>query len=210
MVPGDGIPPGGGGGNGGDPRRPLLFDLTPIPLWVLDLEDLRFLAVNEATVRCFGWTREELLGMDAADVRDPSDMHVLRRVIADVGDGPHRAGVLRYRAKDGREILADVTVHRMVYEGRPCLFTAAVDVTERRKSEERLLTLSRAVEQSPASIVITDTAGTIQFVNPQFCRVTGYAREEVLGRNPRVLKSGAHPPEFYAGLWRTISDRKSV
>ncbi len=205
MAPSDGIPSSRGTGNGGDPRRPLLFDLTPIPLWVFDLEDLRFRAVNEATVRTYGWSREELLGTTIARIRDPSELPSLRKVIKLVGDGPYRAGVWRHRAKDGREILADITAHRMEYEGRPCMFIAAVDVTERKKSEERVLTLSRAVEQSPSSIVITDTAGTIQFVNPQFCRVTGYGREEVLGRNPRMLKSGAHPPEFYAGLWRTIS-----
>jgi PAS domain S-box-containing protein len=199
MVPIDGI------STGGEVRAPLLFDMTPIPLWVFDLESLRFRAVNEAMVRAYGWSRKECLGMTIEAIRDPAEMPALRRRIAEVPECSFRAGVWRHRARDGREILADITAHRMSYEGRDCMLIAAQDVTEHRKAEEQLLTLSRAVEQSPAAIVITDTAGTILFVNPQFCRSTGFAREEAIGKNPRILKSGLHPPEFYAGLWRTIS-----
>lgn len=65
--------------------------------------------------------------------------------------------------------------------------------------------LSEAVEQSPVSIAITDTAGNIQYVNPKFTRVTGYTTEEVLGQNPRILSSGEVPDNIYADLWRTIT-----
>lgn len=66
-------------------------------------------------------------------------------------------------------------------------------------------TLARAVEQSPASVVITDTAGRIEYVNPKFEEVTGYSAQEVLGQNPRLLKSGHTPPETYTRLWQTIT-----
>jgi len=78
------------------------------------------------------------------------------------------------------------------------------DVTQRRKFEEDLRKFSRAVEQSPASVIITDTRGMIEYVNACFCRVTGYSPEEVLGRNPRILKSGQTPSEEYKSLWTTI------
>ena len=65
--------------------------------------------------------------------------------------------------------------------------------------------LSAAVEQSPVAIVITDAEGTIEYVNPAFCHQSGYSREEALGQNPRILKSGHHPPEFYAAMYATIS-----
>jgi PAS domain S-box-containing protein len=67
-----------------------------------------------------------------------------------------------------------------------------------------LATLSQAVEQSPVSVVITDLNGTIQYVNPQFCAVTGYEMAEVVGRNPRLLKSGYTSAEAYESLWETI------
>ncbi len=71
--------------------------------------------------------------------------------------------------------------------------------------EEKLALLSRAVEQSQVSIVITDAEGNIEYVNQKFVELTGYIREEVLGKNPRILKSGKQSPEFYADLWKTIS-----
>jgi PAS domain S-box-containing protein len=81
----------------------------------------------------------------------------------------------------------------------------ASDVTEKRRTEELLRKLSRAVDQSPVSIVITDTAGDIEYVNPKFTQVTGYEAHEVIARNPRILKSGATSQAVYEELWRTIS-----
>jgi len=72
-------------------------------------------------------------------------------------------------------------------------------------SRVRLRQFQRAVQQSPVSVIITDTDGTIEYVNPRFCEVTGYREDEVLGRNPRVLKSGAQDASFYQALWRAIS-----
>ncbi len=79
------------------------------------------------------------------------------------------------------------------------------EILERRRVEIELRKLSRAVEQSPVSIVITDTEGNIEYVNPRFTQITGYTFEEVLGQNPRVLKSGELPEVLYTELWRTIT-----
>ena len=79
------------------------------------------------------------------------------------------------------------------------------EVTERVRAEEELQKLSRAVEQSPATVVITDTEGTIQYVNPKFTELTGYTLDEAIGKNPSILKSGRTPTEEYQRLWATIS-----
>ncbi|MDA8229894.1 MAG: PAS domain S-box protein [Magnetospirillum sp.] len=80
-----------------------------------------------------------------------------------------------------------------------------------RRSERRVVLaedasrkLFRAVQQSPVAVTITDTAGFIDYVNPAFCQASGYTFGEMLGRNPRVLKSGLTPPVVYADMWRTI------
>jgi len=78
------------------------------------------------------------------------------------------------------------------------------DITERKWVDEELRKLSRAVEQSPVSIVITDVNGIIEYVNPKFSELTGYTREEAIGKNPNILKSGATGPEVYEKLWNTI------
>jgi len=82
------------------------------------------------------------------------------------------------------------------------------DITEARRTREELDKYVQAVEQSPASVVITDTEGTIEYVNQRFTEVTGYTAEEAIGANPRVLKSGEMDPEVYEELWATITAGK--
>ncbi|NBD36754.1 MAG: PAS domain S-box protein [Chloroflexi bacterium] len=80
------------------------------------------------------------------------------------------------------------------------------NISERKQMNAQLRKLSRAIEQSPSSVVITDINGDIEYVNPRFTQLTGYSKEEAMGQNPRILKSGHHTPEFYDELWDMISD----
>lgn len=79
-----------------------------------------------------------------------------------------------------------------------------VDLTERILAQEKLLKLSRAVENSPATVVITDCNGLIEYVNPKFTEVTGFSAEEAIGQNPKLLNAGVQSKEFYRELWTTI------
>jgi two-component system cell cycle sensor histidine kinase/response regulator CckA len=202
MAPGsvDGAPDAEEGW--GPYRR--LFEASHNPHWVHDLETLRLVAVNEAVVRDYGWSREELLSMSLPDLLLPED--------EEVPGGPASAGAVavdvrplrKVRTKDRRILTVAILSYVVHFEGRPCEFTAAQDVSDVQSTRERLQILTSAMDQSPVSIAITDTTGAIEFVNPQFCRSSGWEPEEVLGRNMRILRSGAHSPEFYAGLWRTV------
>ncbi len=77
-------------------------------------------------------------------------------------------------------------------------------IVRRKRAEESIRRISAAVEQSPASIVITDLSGAIEYVNPIFSEITGYSFAEAMGKNPRILQSGEFPPESYKVLWDTI------
>jgi PAS domain S-box-containing protein len=91
-------------------------------------------------------------------------------------------------------------------DGRPRRMLGTIlDVTDRRRTEDALRKLSLAVEQSPESIVITNLEPAIEYVNEAFVGNTGYSREEVLGRNPRILQSGRTPPETYRALWAALT-----
>ena len=79
-----------------------------------------------------------------------------------------------------------------------------LEIRERERGEEELRKLSRAIEASRATVVITDREGTIEYANPAFSKVTGYTIEEAIGQNPRILKTETHPREFYENLWKTI------
>jgi PAS domain S-box-containing protein len=93
-----------------------------------------------------------------------------------------------------------------VYSPRKGYFVTVFDaITERKRTEAARQLLASAIEQAAEMIVITDPLGSIQYVNPAFESVTGYAKEEVLGRNPRILKSGEHGQSFYEELWRTVT-----
>lgn len=83
-----------------------------------------------------------------------------------------------------------------------------VDITDRVKALGEIRKLSRAIEQSPVSIVITNPDGDIEYINEKFCEVTGYSKKEIIGKNPRILKSGNHNKEFYEELWDTILSGK--
>lgn len=91
------------------------------------------------------------------------------------------------------------------WSGGRHFFTAMIrDITERKRTEKRLQKLSHAVEQSPAATVVTDTQGRIEYVNPRFSEITGYALEELIGKTPAVIKSDITPRHVYQDLWRTI------
>ncbi|MFZ5515031.1 MAG: response regulator [Candidatus Zhuqueibacterota bacterium] len=83
------------------------------------------------------------------------------------------------------------------------------DRNERRRTEAQLARLASVVEQASESIVIVDLNGDIEYVNPNFERLTGYTAAEVLGKNPKILKSGAQPESYYRDLWQTISSGKT-
>ena len=98
------------------------------------------------------------------------------------------------RPVENRELLAQIQAMWRIWQMESAL----------RKSREELPKLSRAIEQSTATVLMTDRDGRIEYVNPYFTRLTGYTPEEVRGKNPRLLKSGAQPPEFYRVLWSTL------
>ncbi|MEK9630227.1 MAG: PAS domain S-box protein [Nitrospinota bacterium] len=84
------------------------------------------------------------------------------------------------------------------------IWTVAIACVKNKKREESIHILTEAMNQSPNPVAITDKEANIEYVNSAFLNKTGYSREELLGQNPRILKSGKHPPEFYSDLWKTI------
>ena len=95
-------------------------------------------------------------------------------------------------------------------DGNPLKMIGTIqDITKRKKTSESLVKLSLAVEQSPDSIVITDLAGNIEYVNAKFSEVTGYTREEAIGQNPHILKSGKTPNAIYDDMWVSLRSGKT-
>ena len=134
-------------------------------------------------------TREQL----EADVAKAALGRMVNFEVAIGNDGEHidlEFSLMPVTDKSGRVLLLLVVGH---------------DITDRKRAEEGLRKLSRAVEQSPVMVLITDARGVLEYVNPRFSAVTGYTLDEVRGKSPRILKSGQTPSETYRRLWETIT-----
>lgn len=177
----------------GKRRYQLLFELNPFPTWVYNAQTLRIVAVNDAMVSTYGWSREELQSMSVLDIREPNEGERLRAYLAEWGDRSGNAGVWRHRHRDGSALWMDINTHTVELDGKRCRMVIAHDITAQRAAQERLLLLERAVESSMNGIIIADAQAPdlpVIYVNPAFEELTGYPADEVLGRNCRFLQGG--------------------
>ncbi|MDE2622540.1 MAG: EAL domain-containing protein [Betaproteobacteria bacterium] len=140
----------------------------------------------------------------------PDDRPAVEQVIHEAGQ--NRVFSVAYRLRDARgewKWVLDRAVEIRSQDGESIIEGIAKDITDLKNSEEQIRKLSQAVEQSPSSITITDLDGNIVYVNQAFLDKTGYAPEEVLGRNSRLLKSGKTPRSTYEDLWNHLLAGKS-
>ncbi|NOY59138.1 MAG: PAS domain S-box protein, partial [Calditrichaeota bacterium] len=107
--------------------------------------------------------------------------------------------------KDGVEIPIEFSIATWKADGKTFFSTIIRDISERKEAQAQLSQQSWVIEQASESIMITDTDGNIEYVNPAFEKVTGYTSWETIGEKPRILKSGVHNQQFYEVLWRTIT-----
>ncbi|MDG4554062.1 MAG: PAS domain S-box protein [Candidatus Competibacter sp.] len=182
----------------------LLFEAHPVPMWVYDLKTLRFLAVNDAAIDHYGYSRAEFLAMTIADIRPPEDVPGLLESIAEVKEGLVRAEARKHCKKDGRPIDVEIVSHTLDWGGRRAKMIMAHDITAQLRIERELLLAAAVYEQSAEGILISDAENRIISVNRAFTRVTGYSLEDVRGQNPNILASGRHDREFYATMWAEL------
>jgi len=188
-------------------RARELVDRAPIGIYRTTRAG-RFLYANLAFARMLGYASvEELLALDIPTqvYFDPAERE---KVLEEYSKrGPRHSYEVRLKRKDGSPVWVRYDMRHAAGDdpGTAVMEGFVHDISEAKRTEEELRKLSRAVENSPASVIITDLRGTIEYVNPAFTRATGYSREEAIGRNPRILKSGELPPEAYAALWDAIT-----
>jgi len=181
-----------------------LLEASLDPLVTISPEG-RITDVNEATVRATGVSRQALVGSRFSDYfTEPDRAEAGYRLVLAEGQVRHYPLTLRHVSGQTMDVLYNATTYRDESGTVQGVFAAARDVTWRKRAEESIQRLQRAVEQAANVIFMTDPEGAITYVNPAFEKTYGYSREEALGKTPRILKSGRHGPSFYEEFWQKL------
>lgn len=183
------------------------FDYSAAGVSILNLNG-NFQKVNSSFAKMTGYSESEFKKLSFKDITYSEDIENSAGIFNDLLEGKTSFSSFekRYVTKDKSIIWGYVSTSLVRdAENKPQFFISQiVDITERKSAEESIRKLSSAVEQSPAIIMITDTDGSIVYVNPKFSEVTGYSLNEIKGANPKILKTGHSSQDQYADLWRTI------
>ena len=167
----------------------------------------KFLYQTNSAKKIYGYEPEELNSTSAFELIHPDFLNSARKLFSKLLNSPGSSMVLEAKIKHkdnswhwieaiGTNLLNEPSVNAIVVNFR--------DITERRKSSDQLQKISTAIEQTADSVMITDKNGIIEYINSAFLRITGYSRKAVIGKTPRILKSGRHSESFYKDFWEKI------
>ena len=182
----------------------IVFDSVPVMIGFLDHQG-RHRLVNRCWQATLGWSLEEAMGKDvfAELYPDPAyrayALECIKNTEASWFD-------LKTTTREGR-VLDTSWISVTLSDGSK--IGIGLNVTERKGAEAERERLMAAIEQAGEIVIITDPEGTIQYVNPAFAAVTGYTREEAVGKTPRILKSGRQDAAFYRDLWETVTSGRT-
>lgn len=192
-----------------------LYETMPQGVLIQDAQG-KILEANGAAVEILGLTEDQLFGRTAYDPRwqlihedgspfQPSEMasNIALRTGKSVRD--ITCGIYVPEIEEYRWILVGSSPQFKDDESKPNkIMTVFTDITKRKQTEEEISKLSTAVMQSPSLIVITDLRGKIEYINPQFTKITGYSQQEAIGQQASIVKSRKQPESAYKKLWESI------
>jgi PAS domain S-box-containing protein len=165
-------------------RHRLLFENNPLPAWVLDLETLKFIAVNEAAVKHFGYSRDEFRQLTAKELRLPEDVPAFLASLERYKNSEIVVGTpAKLLKKNGEAFDAEISHHKFVFGGRQARFAVIQDVTERKRFVERIRQQAELLNQTQDAILVCDLNLEILFWNKGAERTYGWTAEEVLGKD---------------------------
>ena len=187
--------------------KQLFYDHTAVKLLIY-AETGQIFDANPAAAAFYGWSIEKLCQMNIGDINTLPFSEIKTEMALAKKNGKVN---FEFKHRKADRTIAEVEVFssRINISGKSFLYSIIHDVSEKKKQEHRIRLLSRSVEQSPVAITITDREGIIEYVNPAFTKITGYSFNEVIGKNPRLLKSGKTPNTVYKQLWNTINAGKT-
>ncbi len=187
-------------------RYRRLFEAAKDGILILDAETGLVQDANPYILEKLGYTRDELLGKAIWDLGAFGQLAESKASFQQLQQQEYtRYDDLPLTTSTGKQIEVEFVSNVYLVDHAKVIQCNIRDNTARKRAEELIGKLSLAVEQSPESIVITDLDGDIEYVNATFLRTTGYGRDELIGRNPRILQSGKTSRDSYAALWEALS-----
>ncbi len=183
-----------------------LFEAAQDGILILDVDTGRINDVNPFLFKLLGFSRDEMVGRTVGELSPFKDIVSNQAMLERLqDDGYVRYHDLPLETRDGRKIAVEFVSNVYQAGDKKVIQCNVRDITERKLAEDKMRQLFQAVDQSPVSVVFTDTSGNIEYVNRKFTALTGYSSAEVVGKNPRILKSGECPPATYRELWARIT-----
>ncbi len=186
-------------------RYRLLVEFSPYAIVIH--QNGKLVYANNASLKIIGAeSLDQIIGRDVMDFVHPDFKKMVTERIIETAKTlktlpPAEEKLIRL---DGKYIDAEIISVPFELNGALAFQLIIRDISDIKAATEQLRKLSRAVEQSPAGILITDTNGNTEYVNPKFTEITGYTFEEVFGRNPRILNPGDKSAEYYKNMWDTL------
>jgi PAS domain S-box-containing protein len=190
-------------------RFSKIFKLIPFSILLIEAENSKIVDVNKEFLSISGYLYSEVIGKKSTDINlfvNPKDRLTLRKSITTTGYVENYE--FKFKSKDNRIYDGLNTSIEILFKNKKHFLVIIQNITKRKQSEIELQKLLRAIEQSPVSVLITDSNGIIEYINPKFTAITGYSLKEIIGKTPRILKSDEMPLKFYNDLWATISKGK--
>jgi PAS domain S-box-containing protein len=180
------------------------FYSSPAAISIIERKTNKIVEVNDSWCRISGYSRDMVIGKKIDKIiRFEKSSKLLLVNELKTKNSLHEAEINLFSRKNER-ITALTSIDSYEIAGVEYLLSTMMDITDRKNAEEELVKLTRAVEQSPVSILITDLEGNIEYVNPKTTEVTGYLPFELIGNNPRLLSSGETPSSVYKQMYDVI------
>lgn len=182
--------------------RSLFENHSAVKLMV-DPHSGQIIHANQAAADFYGWSIDELKSMTIFQL-NTEEKAVLQRSLRSTMKKQREHFEYEHRLANGSIRNVEIFTSRIFFEGRDCLHSIVHDVTEQKTAKQKLKLFEKVIEQSPVGIMITDRSGKVEYINCGFSEMTGYQRDDVIGRDSDILNSGFHEKAFFKEMWDRI------
>lgn len=184
-----------------------IFENSLTEIYIFDAESYKFIKINHGACKNIGYSMEELNELTPLDITPKLTLNEFNALIKPLLSG--KAEIIHFitthQRKNGTVYPVEVHLQMSEFLSRSAFVAIILNISDKQEAEKKLELSEKVFSNTSEGIIITDSSGIIIDVNPAFCEITGYSRDEVLGKSPRMLTSGKQSPDFYSNMWKDIN-----